>query len=159
MRNFKFTLDRRLGDLLLLNGILCGASWLSAAEEGAVSETAASSATATPSAASAPKPSRQSNSEDTAGVQNMLDGFNLQSGAIDWRGKQFNLGDVEMAQARFEKYLNSPPMTTEDDLTYDTLLAEISYRLIGKGADRSSSVWAKHGVCSTVLPSSQWMRV
>lgn len=63
----------------------------------------------------------------------MLDGFNLQSGAIDWRGKQFNLGDVEMAQARFEKYLNSPPMTSEDDLTYDTLLAEISYRLIGKG--------------------------
>ena len=133
MRNFKFTIGRRLGDLLLLSGMLCGASWLSAQDEGAVSEPAASSAATAPATASASKPSRRSNSEDTAGVQNMLDGFNLQSGAIDWRGKQFNLGDVEMAQARFEKYLNSPPMTSEDDLTYDTLLAEISYRLIGKG--------------------------
>lgn len=145
MRNFKFTLGRRLGDFLLLSGILCGVSWLSAQDEGAVSETAASSVAVAPATASTSKPSRQSNSGDTAGVQNMLDGFNLQSGAIDWRGKQFNLGDVEMAQARFEKYLNSPPMTTENDLTYDTLLAEISYRLIGKGGgseqQRVSEAW------------------
>ena len=77
--------------------------------------------------------------EESAGVRKMLDGFNLQSGAIDWRGKQFNLGDVEMAHARFEKYLNSPPMASEDDLAYDTLLANISYRLIGRegGSDRA----------------------
>ena len=84
-------------------------------------------------------------SNDSAGVQSMLDGFNLQSGAIDWRGKQFNLGDAEMAQARFEKYLNSPPMTSQDDLTYDTLLTEISHRLIGKGGgkeqQRVSEAW------------------
>lgn len=64
---------------------------------------------------------------------------------MDWRGKQFNLGDVEAAQARFEKYLNSPPSTSEDDLTYDTLLTEISHRLIGKGggtdAQRVSEAW------------------
>ena len=64
---------------------------------------------------------------------------------MDWRGKQFNLGDVEMAQARFEKYLNSPPSTSEDDLTYDTLLNEISRRLIGQGggtdAQRVSEAW------------------
>lgn len=64
---------------------------------------------------------------------------------MDWRGTQFNLGNAEMAQARFEKYLNSPPSTTEDDLTYDTLLTEISHRLIGKGggtdAQRVSEAW------------------
>ena len=64
---------------------------------------------------------------------------------MDWRGKQFNLGDAEMAQARFEKYLNSPPSTSEDDLTYDTLLTEISHRLIGKGGgtdnQRVSEAW------------------
>jgi len=78
-------------------------------------------------------------------VQSILDSFNLGSGAMDWRGKQFNLGDAEMAQARFEKYLNSPPSTSEDDLTYDTLLTEISYRLIGKGGgtdtQRVSEAW------------------
>lgn len=145
MRNFKYTLDRRLGDCLLLSVILCGVSWLSAQEDGAVSEAATSSETVAPATTSTSQPSRQSSSQDTAGVQNMLDGFNLQSGAIDWRGKQFNLGDVEMAQARFEKYLNSPPMTNEDDLTYDTLLSEISYRLIGKGGgseqERVSEAW------------------
>ncbi|MFW5873923.1 MAG: hypothetical protein ACOCVJ_00805 [Verrucomicrobiota bacterium] len=71
--------------------------------------------------------------DDSAGVQSILDSFSLGSGAMDWRGKQFNLGDVEMAQARFEKYLNSPPSTTEDDLTYDELLTRISRRLIGEG--------------------------
>jgi hypothetical protein len=85
------------------------------------------------------------NRDDSGGVQSTLDSFNLGSGAMDWRGKQFNLGDAEMAQARFEKYLNSPPSTSEDDLTYDTLLAEISYRLIGKGggtdAQRVSEAW------------------
>jgi|MDSX01.1.fsa_nt_gb hypothetical protein len=84
-------------------------------------------------------------SDDSAGVQRTLDSFNLGSGAMDWRGKQFNLGDVEMAQARFEKYLNSPPLTSEEDLTYDTLLNEISRRLIGQGGgtdqQRVSEAW------------------
>lgn len=71
--------------------------------------------------------------EDTAGIQSILDSFNLGSGAMDWRGKQFDLGKAEMAQARFEKYLNSPPSTSEDDLRYDTILMDISQRLIGKG--------------------------
>lgn len=84
-------------------------------------------------------------SDDSAGVQRTLDSFNLGSGAMDWRGKQFNLGDVEMAQARFDKYLNSPPLTSEEDLTYDTLLNEISRRLIGQGGgtdqQRVSEAW------------------
>lgn len=103
---------------------------------------------ATPSPTPAPvSETRQSapQTDDSAGVQGILDSFNLGSGAMDWRGKQFNLGDAEMAQARFEKYLNSPPSTSEDDLTYDTLLTEISHRLIGKGGgtdtQRVSEAW------------------
>lgn len=87
----------------------------------------------------------QSPPDDAGGVQSILDSFDLGSGAMDWRGTQFNLGDVEMAQARFEKYLNSPPSTTEDDLTYDELLTRISRRLIGEGGgtdrQRVSEAW------------------
>lgn len=72
-------------------------------------------------------------SSDMAGIRTLLQTLNLQAKSMDWRGKQFNLGDIEMAQARFEKYLNSPPLTTEDDLTYDTMLTQISERLIGRG--------------------------
>ncbi|MGC6506355.1 MAG: hypothetical protein ACON39_07270 [Coraliomargaritaceae bacterium] len=72
-------------------------------------------------------------SSDVAGIRSLLQTLNLQAKSMDWRGKQFNLGDIGMAQARFEKYLNSPPLTTEDDLTYDTMLTDISERLIGRG--------------------------
>ncbi|MDQ8206079.1 hypothetical protein QEH52_01040 [Coraliomargarita sp. SDUM461003] len=102
-------------------------------------------ATPSPASASEPRQSSPSSRDDSAGVQSTLDSFNLGSGAMDWRGKQFNLGDAEMAQARFEKYLNSPPSTSEEDLTYDTLLTEISHRLIGKGGgtdkQRVSEAW------------------
>lgn len=78
------------------------------------------------------------NTSDPAGLKTLLDSFQLGRGQLDWRGKQFNLGEVEMVYARFEKFLNSPPSTTENDLTYDTLLTEISHRLIGKGGGTSS---------------------
>lgn len=78
------------------------------------------------------------NTSDPAGLKTLLDSFQLGRGQLDWRGKQFNLGEVEMVYARFEKFLNSPPSTTENELTYDTLLTEISHRLIGKGGGTSS---------------------
>ena len=78
-------------------------------------------------------------------IRSLLQTLNLQAKSMDWRGKQFNLGDIGMAQARFEKYLNSPPLTTEDDLTYDTMLTQISERLIGRGGGteelRISEAW------------------
>jgi len=83
--------------------------------------------------------------DDAGGVGSILDALQLGSDAMDWRGKQFNLGDAEMAQARFEKYLNSPPSTSEDDLTYDAMLTDISHKLIGKGggtdAQRVAEAW------------------
>ena len=84
-------------------------------------------------------------SSDVAGIRSLLQTLNLQAKSMDWRGKQFNLGDIGMAQARFEKYLNSPPLTTENDLTYDTMLTQISERLIGRGGGteelRISEAW------------------
>lgn len=139
MKNFRI--------LFYLNLSFASASALLAqsADEGAAEAPAENVASST-ARTQAPEPRRSADStDDAAGVQSILDSFDLGSGAIDWRGTQFNLGDVEMAQARFEKYLNSPPSTSEDDLTYDTLLTEISHRLIGKGggtdAQRVSEAW------------------
>jgi hypothetical protein len=139
MKNFRI--------LLYLNLSFASASVLlaqSADEVGA--EAPAESVASAPARAQAPEARRSASSaDDSAGIQSILDSFSLGSGAMDWRGKQFNLGDVEMAQARFEKYLNSPPSTSEDDLAYDTLLIEISRRLIGQGggtdAQRVSEAW------------------
>jgi len=79
------------------------------------------------------------------GVGPLLESLRFQSGEVDWRGKRFNLGSAEMAQARFEKYLNSPPSTSEEDLGYDALLTKISHRLIGKGGgsdrERVAEAW------------------
>jgi hypothetical protein len=132
--------------LLAVVALFVGASAVSAQdEEPAVElETVANE---TPAAPSAPESGEQpqSSNNDAGGVQSILESFSLGSSAMDWRGKQFYLGDLEMAQARFEKYLNSPPSTTEDDLTYDELLTRISRRLIGEGggADRQrvSEAW------------------
>lgn len=141
MKRFK-----TIAHTLTFASIMLGA--LSAQEvEDAVNGNAVDSVDDTPMRTDSTTRPRETTStrDDTAGVQSTLDSFSLGSGAMDWRGKQFNLGDVEMAQARFEKYLNSPPSTSEDDLTYDTLLTEISHRLIGKGggtdAQRVSEAW------------------
>lgn len=126
--------------------VVSAVSLFAQSADDATAETATENVSSQATRAQAPEP-RQSNSasDDSAGVQSILDSFNLGSGAMDWRGKQFNLGDAEMAQARFEKYLNSPPSTSEEDLTYDTLLNEISRRLIGQGggtdAQRVSEAW------------------
>ena len=77
--------------------------------------------------------SRSGQSSDIGGIRSLLQTLNLQAKSMDWRGMQFKLGDIGTAQARFEKYLDSPPLTTEDDLTYDTMLTQISERLIGRG--------------------------
>ena len=132
----KSGLPRRLAQartprLCLLLGLF--ASTLSAQEFPSSSETPSTQQTQVEGAAPARPTSERQSGDDAAGVQSILDSFDLGSGAMDWRGKQFNLGDAGMARARFEKYLNSPPLTSEDDLTYDTLLTEISHRLIGQG--------------------------
>lgn len=89
----------------------------------------------------APRSARQ----DDAGIQELLSGFDLASGVWNWKGKSFNLGDAEMARARFERYLNAPPATGQEDLEYNRILEEINMRLIGRGggteATRVAEAW------------------
>lgn len=70
---------------------------------------------------------------DSAGVRGLLQTFDLQSGVFNWRGKSFDLGDAGMAQGRFEKYLNAPAATSEEDLEYNAILEGVHRRLLGRG--------------------------
>ena len=83
---------------------------------------------------------RQNNLEraSSGGVQELLDGLDLSSGSLNWRGKNFNLGESEMVRARFEKYLNAPSATSKEDIEYSELLDTINKRLIGKGGGSDS---------------------
>lgn len=84
-------------------------------------------------------------SGNSAGMRTLADSFRQREDSLSWRGNRFFLGDVDAANARFERYLNTPPQATEDDLTYDQLLTGISRRLLGEGggtdARRVSEAW------------------
>ena len=54
-------------------------------------------------------------SSDVAGIRSLLQTLNLQAKSMDWRGNSLIWGNLN--GKRFEKYLNSPPLTTENDLT------------------------------------------
>ena len=147
MLNFKFKCARARSVGMLLSGMLAfGLSGVSGAfgADKPVAELPTEGARSGDNRSNAGRGSTGA-SEDSAGVRHTLNAFNLQEGAMNWRGTQFNLGDAEMAQARFERYLNAPPLTTEDDLTYDELLTRISRRLIGEGGganpQRVSEAW------------------
>lgn len=53
------------------------------------------------------------------------DAVDLENGVLNWKGKQFNLGDSRAMRARFERYLASPPLA-ESDEEYLKVLQEIS---------------------------------
>jgi hypothetical protein len=142
MKNFNFLKKTAVSECaIVLMGFSCGLS--AQTEPSAVAEEPAAAPARAPE--KVPEVRRDAGEDNSAGVRSQLDTFDLQESNMDWRGKQFSLGDVEMAQARFEKYLNSPPSTSEDDLTYDELLKEISDKLIGKGGgtdiQRVSDAW------------------
>lgn len=142
MKNFNYFKKAAVAECVItLIGLSCGLT--AQTEPTAVAEE--TTTTAARASEEAPQARGDSGADDSAGVRSQLDTFDLQGSNMDWRGKQFSLGDVEMAQARFEKYLNSPPSTSEDDLSYDELLKEISDKLIGKGGgtdiQRVSDAW------------------
>jgi len=80
---------------------------------------------------------------ESAGVRALLDAFDLDTGALNWKGKNFDLGDARMARARFEKYLNAPAATSEEDLAYDAIIDEINRRLIGRGSGYAPELLAQ----------------
>lgn len=64
------------------------------------------------------------------------DSFDTDSGNINWKGKNFNIGDSKIMRARFERYL---AMTTDakEYVAYQAILAEISSLLASSNADLS----------------------
>ena len=55
--------------------------------------------------------------------------FNPGTEVLEWDGKHWNVNNQRFFQARFEKYLNAPEETTEDDLKYQQLLHDILKKL------------------------------
>jgi tetratricopeptide (TPR) repeat protein len=71
----------------------------------------------------------QSQSAAPAGGSNFLGKdipfFDPGSNIATWDGKNWNVSNNALFQARFEKYLNAPAATTESDNEYQALLGEI----------------------------------
>ncbi|MDV7391665.1 hypothetical protein RZS08_09945, partial [Arthrospira platensis SPKY1] len=115
----------------------------SSLESEAKAQQASSPTTSAPTSSSTQGSSAQSG--NSAGMRTLADSFRQREDSLSWRGNRFFLGDVDAANARFERYLNTPPQATEDDLTYDQLLTGISRRLLGEGggtdARRVSEAW------------------
>ncbi len=55
--------------------------------------------------------------------------FNPGTEVLSWDGKNWNISDNRLFQARFEKYLNAPEETSADDKAYQELLQGILDRL------------------------------
>ncbi len=63
----------------------------------------------------------------------------------DILGNKVDDAQTKIIRARFEKYLNSPPATSVEDLEYNQLLIDINQRLAGKGGgtddERTFDAW------------------
>lgn len=64
------------------------------------------------------------------------DSFDTDSGMLNWKGKNFNIGDSKLVRARFERYLS---MTTDakEFNAYQGILAEITSLLAASNEDLS----------------------
>ena len=112
---------------------------------------------AAPQAVSNTSPHAQQPMQNTGALPLNLGGFtqsdnnallsllNNQNNLVDLSGKKIDDAQQKLVRARFEKYLNSPPATSSEDLSYNQLLVDISQRLAGKGggsdAERTLDAW------------------
>lgn len=55
--------------------------------------------------------------------------FDPGSEVVTWDGKSWNINNNRIFEARFEKYLNAPPSTTEADQEYQAILSSIMDKL------------------------------
>jgi tetratricopeptide (TPR) repeat protein len=82
-----------------------------------------------PATAPAQRAGGQSESAASAGGSNFLGKdvpfFDPGSNIATWDGKNWNISNNALFQARFEKYLNAPAATTESDNEYQALIGEI----------------------------------
>jgi hypothetical protein len=81
----------------------------------------------------APGSGGQSQSAAPGGGSNFLGKdvpfFDPGSNIASWDGKNWNINNNALFQARFEKYLNAPAATTESDTEYRAILAQIMDKL------------------------------
>lgn len=77
--------------------------------------------------------STQSSGSNSQGGSNFLGGdtpfFDPGSEIVTWDGKSWNINNNRIFGARFEKYLNAPPSTSEADMEYQNILQEIMDKL------------------------------
>ena len=142
MKQF-FPLSIRSAAITSAFALVASLASASSLESEAKAQQASSPTTSAPTTSSTQGSSAQSG--NSAGMRTLADSFRQREDSLSWRGNRFFLGDVDAANARFERYLNTPPQATEDDLTYDQLLTGISRRLLGEGggtdARRVSEAW------------------
>ncbi|MDR1283369.1 MAG: hypothetical protein LBK99_21500 [Opitutaceae bacterium] len=71
-------------------------------------------------------------SAGTPGGLKLLEAYDPVTGNLTWKGRSFSLGDTDIAQARFERFLTTPPADGEADLAYNKTLEEITQTLQGR---------------------------
>lgn len=111
-----------------------------------------------PTATETPKIQPQQTSQSPSGIMPLnlgginqsdnnalLSILNNQNNLVDLSGKKIDDAQQKLVRARFEKYLNSPPATSSEDISYNQLLVDISQRLAGKGggsdSERTLDAW------------------
>src|ERR1051325_7660579 len=68
--------------------------------------------------------------------------FNPGSEIITWDGQHWNINNQRIFQARFEKYLNAPEETSEEDRQYQTILRSMMQKLAPESYVSASLVQA-----------------
>lgn len=63
------------------------------------------------------------------------DSINFEDGTFNWKGRTFNLGNARVARARFERYLASPDLTSNDEV-YIGIIERIASLLSLVGEDQ-----------------------
>lgn len=69
-----------------------------------------------------------------------LPSFNPGNEILSWDGKNWNVNNQRFFQARFEKYLNAPEETTEEDIQYQKIIRAILIKLAPENDSVSATV-------------------
>ncbi|MEZ5405694.1 MAG: hypothetical protein R3F23_05800 [Verrucomicrobiia bacterium] len=70
--------------------------------------------------------------------------FNPGNEIVTWDGKNWNIADNRLFRARFEKYLNAPEQTSQDDIAYQKVIDQILEKLAPKKVNATTldEAWA-----------------
>ncbi|HWL54493.1 MAG TPA: hypothetical protein VNQ90_18785 [Chthoniobacteraceae bacterium] len=82
-----------------------------------------------PASTAAPAPAGDQGGGRQASMADSLPFFNPSTEMMTWNGQTWNINDNRLFQARFEKYLNAPESTDEEDAAYRQLLQQIIDKL------------------------------